>query len=143
MHTAQKGFTLIELMIIVAVLGFLATVALPAYQDYIVRSKVSEVIIFADTARTNLSDYYMSSGKMPDDADQANINTDPAQSQYVGSIALATTVSTATITYTLTNLSITGDIAMFGTVTVNGMEWSCNTAATTVGPRYLPRNCRI
>ncbi len=142
MQTAQVGFTLIELMIIVAVLGFLATVAFPAYQDYIVRSKVSEVIVFADTARTNLSDYYMASGKMPNDADQANINTNPAQSQYIGLIALSTTVSTATITYTLINLPITGDIALVGTATSNGMQWDCSTAATTVGARYLPKSCR-
>lgn len=142
MKTSQEGFTLIELMIIVAILGFLATIALPAYQDYVVRSKVSEVIVFADSARSSLSDYYMASGRMPDDAEQANINTSPDQSQFIGSIALSTTVSSATITYTLENLTIAGDLALVGTATGNGIEWSCNTAATTVGNRYLPKNCR-
>jgi type IV pilus assembly protein PilA len=142
MDTSQEGFTLIELMIIVAILGFLVTIALPAYQDYIVRTKVSEVIVFADSARTNLSEYYMSSGRMPGAAEQANVNMSEDQSQFIGLIALSTTVSSVTITYTLANLSIAGDIALVGTATGDGIEWSCNTAATTVGSRYLPKNCR-
>ncbi|WP_455376256.1 pilin [Kaarinaea lacus] len=142
METSQEGFTLIELMIVVAVLGFLVTVALPAYQDYIIRSKVSEVIVFASSAKGNLSDYYMASGKMPNSAGQANINMNASQSDYIGAIAFSTTGSTATITYTLTNLSITGDIALVGTASPSGFSWVCNTAATTVGNRYVPNICR-
>ena len=142
METSQEGFTLIELMIVVAVIGFLATVALPAYQDYTVRTKIAEIMVFADSARTNLSDYYMSSGVMPGSAAEANINMDPNQSQFVQLISFSTTATTATITYTVTNLSVSGDLAMMGTSTTNGMQWDCGSAATTVAKRYLPRNCR-
>ena len=142
METSQEGFTLIEMMIVVAIMGFLVTVALPAYQDYIVRTKISEIMVFADSARTNLSEYYMSAGYMPDSADAANINIDVNQSEYVSAIAFATTDDSATITYTVANLSITGDVALVGTVTSNGLAWDCNTAATTVEARYLPRVCK-
>ena len=142
MDTSQGGFTLIELMIVVAILGFLVTVGLPAYQDYVVRTKVSEIMVFADSARTNLSDYYMSAGYMPGSAAEANINTSPEQSQYIGAITFSTTATSATIAYTVENLSITGDIALVGTSTSNGMQWECNSPATTISDRYLPRNCR-
>lgn len=142
METSQEGFTLIELMIVVAIMGFLVTVALPAYQDYIVRTKVSEIMVFADSARTNLSEFYMSSGYMPDSAAEANINIDADQSEYVSAVTFATTASSATITYSVVNLTITGDIALVGTATGNGVQWNCNTGATTVDARYLPRVCR-
>lgn len=142
METSERGFTLIELMIVVAILGFLVTIALPAYQDYVIRTKISEVMVFADAARTNLSDYYMSAGRMPDSASEANVNTNAGQSQYVSAIAFSTTGSSATIAYTLANMSITGDISLIGSATPNGIQWDCGGAATTVGERYLPRNCR-
>ena len=65
MKTNQQGFTLIELMIVVAIIGFLVTVALPAYQSYTVRTKISEVLLVADAAKSNVSDYYMSASRMP------------------------------------------------------------------------------
>lgn len=142
MKTLQGGFTLIELMIVVAVLGFLVTIGLPAYQNYVIRSKISEIIIFASSSKSSLSEYYMSAGQMPVSTTQANINTDAAQSEYIGAVAFSTTASSATITYTVTNLGVTGDIALVGTATGNGLEWDCSTVATTLGNRYLPKNCR-
>lgn len=142
MKTAQQGFTLIELMIVVGILGFLATVALPAYNAYTDRTKISEVLLVADSAKSTISDFYMSSGQMPVSTTQANINTDIAQSKYITGIAFTTTATTATITYTITNTSATGDIALVGTASSNGIQWSCNTPATTVAGKYLPMNCR-
>ncbi|WP_455200624.1 pilin [Kaarinaea lacus] len=142
MKTAQQGFTLIELMIVVGILGFLATVALPAYNAYTDRTKISEVLLVADSAKSTISDFYMSSGQMPASTTQANINTDITQSQYISAIAFTTTATTATITYTIQNTTATGNIALVGTVSTNGIQWSCSTAATTVGNRYLPMNCR-
>lgn len=142
MKTLQGGFTLIELMIVVAVLGFLVTIGFPAYQNYVIRSKVSEIVVFAASARSTLSEYYMSAGKMPDSVAQASINTDAAQSEFIGAIAFSTTASSATITYTVINLGVTGDIAMVGTATGNGLEWDCSTADTTLGSKYLPMICR-
>jgi len=138
----QQGFTLIELMIVVGIIGFLATIALPAYNAYTDRSKISEILLVADSAKTTISDFYMSSGNMPASTTQANINTNILQSQYIGAIAFSTTATTATITYTLQNTMTSGDIALVGSVNSNGIQWSCNTAATTVENKYLPMNCR-
>lgn len=142
METSQGGFTLIELMVVVAVLAFLITIGLPAYQNYVIRTKVAEIMVFGDSARSNLSEYYLTAGHMPDSVDQASINTNPDQSEYIGSITFSTTVNTATLTYAVTNLSVTGNIALVGTATPNGMQWSCSTPATTLDTIYLPQNCR-
>ncbi|MGD8642339.1 MAG: pilin [Gammaproteobacteria bacterium] len=142
MDAMQQGFTLIELMIVVSIIGFLVTIGLPAYQDYTVRTKISEIILVADSAKTNITDYYMSAGRMPTSTVAANINTDTAQSNFIGAIAFSTTASTATITYSVANLGTTGDIALVGTASSNGLAWDCGTAATTVDTRYLPLNCR-
>jgi hypothetical protein len=84
----------------------------------------------------------MSAGRMPASTTQANINTDIAQSQYIAAISFSTTASSATITYTLQNTSATGNIALVGTANANGIQWRCDTPATTVGNKYLPNNCR-
>jgi type IV pilus assembly protein PilA len=142
MYAMQQGFTLIELMIVVAIIGILTTIALPAYQDYVVRTKIAEVMVVADAAKTGLSEYYMSASQMPASTSQANINTNTAQSEYIGAITFTTTANSATITYSVANLGVTGDIALVGTATTNGIEWDCGTAATTLGTRYIPLNCR-
>ncbi len=66
MHTIQKGFTLIELMIVVAIIGILAAVALPAYQDYTVRAKVSEIVLAGSTCRTAVTEAYQTASVLPD-----------------------------------------------------------------------------
>ena len=75
--TAQKGFTLIELMIVIAIVGILAAIALPAYQDYIVRSKMSEPAAALAEAKTSISEYYATNNVVPADADAAGILTNP------------------------------------------------------------------
>lgn len=142
MKQVQQGFTLIELMIVVAIIGILAAVALPAYQDYTVRAKMSEVIGVAASAKTSVSEYYVSQGEMGADAAAAGMNTDPAQSTYVSLIGYAqTSTNIATLTYTLTNLGdATGTVVFVGTGSTNGISWTCNTG--TVEAKYLPANCR-
>ncbi|MBU3071021.1 pilin [Aestuariicella sp. G3-2] len=145
MKQVQKGFTLIELMIVVAIIGILAAVALPAYQDYTIRAKMSEVIGLAAAAKTSVSEYYVTMGFMPTGAGTAGVNENAAQSTYVSQIAYndqATNVGR--ITYTIANLSpATGNLAFQGTGSANGVQWDCtSTSGTTVLPKYLPANCR-
>ncbi|EMT2253742.1 pilin [Neisseria gonorrhoeae] len=69
MNTLQKGFTLIELMIVIAIVGILAAVALPAYQDYTARAQVSEAILLAEGQKSAVTEYYLNNGKWPADND--------------------------------------------------------------------------
>ena len=138
----QEGLTLIELLTVVAVIGVLASVALPAYQNYADRSKISEILVFASAAKNNITDYYMSEGIMPANAAIANVNMDVSQSQYISAIAYIATTTTATVTFTLANMIAAGDVALVGSGAGTGVNWQCNTPATTVDSKYLPTTCR-
>src|SRR5437763_2199623 len=76
MTKLQKGFTLIELMIVVAIIGILAAIAIPAYQDYTIRSKVTELINAAGVCKTSVAEYYQSKGVLPNNVTAAGCSTD-------------------------------------------------------------------
>ena len=90
MHRIQKGFTLIELMIVVAIIGILAAVALPAYQDYTVRAKVSEVLLAASSAKNTVAEAAQVGGGMP-----ASLTVQSQSSNYVSSVEFASNTITA------------------------------------------------
>jgi type IV pilus assembly protein PilA len=143
MKSAQQGFTLIELMIVVAIIGILAAVAIPAYQDYTIRAKVSEVLVVAAAAKTSTSEYFLSTGSMPASTNQAGINDDATQSDYVSAIAFSTNGTGAVLTYTLGQLGGTADgttVVFNGSGGNNGVQWSCDLG--TAPAKYLPANCR-
>lgn len=145
MQKKQQGFTLIELMIVVAIIGILAAIAIPAYQDYTIRAKVSEVLQVASKDRTSVSEYYTSVGNMPTTASQAGINVASAQSDYLTADTTYgnTGASVGTLTYTLGSLGAadaTGTMIFQGTGTNNGVSWDC-TGGTFPG-KYRPANCR-
>ena len=145
MRQVQKGFTLIELMIVVAIIGILAAVALPAYQDYTIRAKMSEVIGMAAAAKTSISEYYVTMGVMASGAAMAGVNTNSLQSIYVSAVTYANTTGTATVTYAIENLDpASGNLAFRGTGSANGVTWSCTAdgAGTSIAGKYLPANCR-
>ncbi|HGL9776345.1 TPA: pilin, partial [Neisseria gonorrhoeae] len=73
MNTLQKGFTLIELMIVIAIVGILAAVALPAYQDYTARAQVSEAILLAEGQKSAVTEYYLNHGIWPENNDKAGV----------------------------------------------------------------------
>lgn len=145
MKSVQKGFTLIELMIVVAIIGILAAVALPAYQDYTIRAKMSEVIGMAAAAKTSVSEYYVSMGKMPADSTAAGINMSTLQSTYVKGVAFASNNTVASVAFTVTGLlPASGKLVFEGTGSANGVAWTCDntSAGTTIVAKYLPANCR-
>ena len=143
MKKVQQGFTLIELMIVVAIIGILAAIAIPAYQDYTIRAKISEVLILASGARTNIAEFYQSRGNMPASTNEAGISTDAAQSDYVSAIAFATSSGGSLLTYTLTGLgaNVNGKtVGYLVTAGNSGVKVQCDQG--NLDAKYLPANCR-
>ncbi|EPI4522726.1 pilin, partial [Neisseria gonorrhoeae] len=96
MNTLQKGFTLIELMIVIAIVGILAAVALPAYQDYTARAQVSEAILLAEGQKSAVTEYYLNNGEWPKDNDSAGVaSSGEIKGKYVQSVTVANGVVTA------------------------------------------------
>ncbi|HEZ8216103.1 TPA: pilin, partial [Neisseria gonorrhoeae] len=96
MNTLQKGFTLIELMIVIAIVGILAAVALPAYQDYTARAQVSEAILLAEGQKSAVTEYYLNHGEWPEDNDKAGVaSSSSIKGKYVESVTVANGVVTA------------------------------------------------
>ncbi|ENS6896260.1 pilin, partial [Neisseria gonorrhoeae] len=96
MNTLQKGFTLIELMIVIAIVGILAAVALPAYQDYTARAQVSEAILLAEGQKSAVTEYYLNHGKWPENNTSAGVaSSDKIKGKYVKSVTVAKGVVTA------------------------------------------------
>ena len=141
----QKGFTLIELMIVVAIIGILAAIAIPAYQDYTVRSKVTEAVAGMSAAKVAISEYYQSQGAMPTGAGTAGITTDIG-SKYLNSVTYANTGATVgTLTAKISgNLGgATGaneTVKLTGTGSNSKVEWDCSPG--TIATKYLPADCR-
>ena len=147
MKTMQKGFTLIELMIVVAIIAILAAIAIPAYQNYVIRAQVTEGMSLADGAKTGMSEFYASTGRWPSTNTSAGIaNAASITGNYVSSVNVGTTAGMITVIYgNKANTAISGDIlALSATPNGGSISWTCKPfgSTTTVPAVYLPASCR-
>jgi type IV pilus assembly protein PilA len=143
MKRVQQGFTLIELMIVVAIIGILAAVALPAYQDYTVRAKMSEVIMAASGMKTDIAEWYQTKGSLPNN-NSLSVGT---SSKYVksvrwnGSAIVAEAQGDSRITGgTVTLTAVTTTNSNNITVGQGQIAWICG--ATSIANKYLPAECK-
>jgi type IV pilus assembly protein PilA len=142
MKKIQKGFTLIELMIVVAIIGILAAIAIPAYSDYTERAKVSELVTIASACKASVSEYYQAQGIFPPNNDSAGCGA--TTTAKIKSITVAGGNATSGTITVESNLSkATGNYQLVGTPTNNdSVEWTCNGSGTSIVDKYLPANCR-
>lgn len=165
MKTIQKGFTLIELMIVVAIIGILAAIAIPAYQDYTIRSQVTEGLNLAGAIKAAVAETFAQTGTWPADLAEAGVvdasgSATPPTGKYVSGVQISG--GTIQITYGLqANANIAGDVlALNPLVSANDdVIWVCGNASapsgasdpatggasdvsTTVIDKYLPASCR-
>ncbi|MCV6781282.1 pilin [Neisseria meningitidis] len=163
MNTLQKGFTLIELMIVIAIVGILAAVALPAYQDYTARAQVSEAILLAEGQKSAVTEYYLNHGIWPKNNTSAGVASSATdiKGKYVQSVTVANGVVTAQMASSGVNNEIKGKkLSLWAKRQDGSVKWFCGlpvartdkatddavTAATPdtdkINTKHLPSTCR-
>ncbi|ENZ7070542.1 pilin, partial [Neisseria gonorrhoeae] len=127
MNTLQKGFTLIELMIVIAIVGILAAVALPAYQDYTARAQVSEAILLAEGQKSAVTEYYLNNGIWPKDNGSAGVaSASTIKGKYVKQVEVNNGVVTATMASSNVNKEIKDKkLSLWAKRQDGSVKWFC------------------
>jgi type IV pilus assembly protein PilA len=144
MKKIQKGFTLIELMIVVAIIGILAAVAIPSYQDYTARAQVSEAMVLGSGLKTPFSEWLGTKGTIPNDIASLTSST---VGKYVADMAIGGTATAPTIRAFMAATGVNANIAnsTFALASTDGgSSWDCTAAVsgTNIGVKYLPGSCK-
>ena len=144
MKTMQKGFTLIELMIVVAIIAILAAIAIPAYQDYVVRAQVSEGTSLADGSKTAVAEYYNNFGRFPLNNLSAGVATAGSiKGNYVSSLTITSGLIAVIYSGPKVNSSLAGGQLLLSPVNTGGStQWTCKTGTPVIAGKYLSSACR-
>ena len=146
MKAIQKGFTLIELMIVIAIVGVLAVVALPAYQDYTARAQMSEALTLAEGQKSAVVEYYSDKGTFPTSNQAAGIAAaSTITGNYVKSVEVGIDGNDAKITATMKSSGVNKDISgktliLVGKQNAGSFDWTCKKGS--VDDKFLPSSCR-
>ena len=146
MKAIQKGFTLIELMIVIAIVGVLAVVALPAYQDYTARAQMSEALTLAEGQKSAVVEYYSDKGTFPSSNAAAGIAAaSTITGKYVKSVEVGVDGNDAKITATMKSSGVNKDISgktliLVGKQNAGSFDWTCKKGS--VDDKFLPSSCR-
>lgn len=144
----QQGFTLIELMIVVAIVGILAAIAIPAYQDYTVRAKVAEGLQLVDQSRSAIADFYATQGNMPSAGSVGAAGVFQLNgAKYASGVTWARTSATQgtlVLVYHAIGSAVPAGSGLTYTATGSStaVNWTCAATATTFLSKYAPANCR-
>lgn len=140
----QQGFTLIELMIVVAIIGILAAIAIPAYQDYTIRAQVSEGLNLSGGAKAAVSEFTMDTGRFPSDNDTAGIATNATDisGKYVDQVEVDDGVITVTYGGDAHSIINGNTLELSPFTTVGSVIWTCQSDSSDIADKHLPAACR-